>query len=174
MENELNRESGGGEKGEGAGDINEAAQKYIDNAVNAQNRYVDQGVNSFIDGHTEGTGEIRVPETPKPASLSDVDARKWYLDSESKIPSLLDKTKPLEQQAKQAVELRNQFRTQARAAMANSAAAEALDITDPNQTWQMLIDKYSAKGLSGDDIYREIIKAAQRSRTSVNNILGID
>jgi hypothetical protein len=58
--------------------------------------------------------------------------------------------------------------------MTNRTAAEALDITDPNQTWQMLVDKYSAKGLSGDDLYREIIKAAQRSRTSVNHMLGID
>ena len=122
----------------------------------------------------EGMGKVKFSEPPKPTSLSDIDARKWYLDSESQIPSLLDKTKSLEQQAKQAVELRNRFRTQARAAMTNRAAAEALDITDPNQTWQMLVDKYSAKGLSGDDLYREIIKAAQRSRTSVNHMLGID
>jgi len=122
----------------------------------------------------EGARELQIPEPPKPASLSDVDARKWYLENEPKIPSLLDKTKPLEQQAKQAVELRNQFRTQARAAMTNRVAAEALDITDPNQTCQMLVDKYSAKGLSGDDLYREVIKAAQRSRTSVNHMLGID
>ena len=153
--------------------IVEIAENLHQNTVQKQQKSATMQTTDRV-GRNEGAGEIKIPEPPKLASLSDVDARKWYLDSESKIPSLLDKTKSLEQQAKQAVELRNQFRTQARAAMTNRTAAEALDITDPNQTWEMLVDKYSAKGLSGDDLFREIINAAQRSRTGVNHMLGID
>ena len=46
-------------------------------------------------------------------SLSNVEARKWYLEQEAKIPNMIDKSLSLEEQAKQAFNLRNKFRTQA-------------------------------------------------------------
>lgn len=71
----------------------------------------------------------------EPGTLSNVDARKWYLEQEAKISDLIDDSLPLEQQAKQAFDLRNQYRTQARELMSDRQLAESLYITEPNLTW---------------------------------------
>ena len=76
----------------------------------------------------------RMPEPPEPGSLSDVEARQWYLEAEARIPDLIDRSQPLEQQAQQASALRNQFRTQARNGMSNQALAEQLFESNPNMT----------------------------------------
>ena len=110
----------------------------------------------------------------KPGTLSNADARRWYLEQEAKIPDLIDDSLPIEQQARQAFDLRNQYRTQARELMLDQQLAESLFRTDPNLTWDQIIQKQVAKGLSGDDIYREILESSQRSRTSVNQSLGLE
>ncbi len=107
-------------------------------------------------------------------SLSNVEARKWYLEQEAKIPDMIDKSLPLEEQAKQAFNLRNQFRTLARELMADRATAESLYKTDPNLTWEEIVRKQREKGLKGDDIYKAIIESSQRSRKSVNKSLGLE
>ncbi len=111
---------------------------------------------------------------PTLESLSDVEARKWYIEQESKIPDLIDKNLTLEQQARQASELRNQFRTEARELMSDRTLAESLYKTDPNMTWEQIVNKYTNKGFSGDSLWQEIINASTRSRTKVNQSLGID
>ena len=100
--------------------------------------------------------------------------RKWYLEHEAMIPDLLDKNLSIEEQAKQAFYLRNQFRTEARELMADRNLAEQLYLTDKNLTWEEIVQKQIDKGLSGDAIYREIIRSSQRSRKSVNQILGLE
>ena len=110
----------------------------------------------------------------EPGTLSNVDARKWYLEQEAKIPDLIDDSLPLEQQARQAFDLRNQYRTQARELMSDRQLAESLYASDPNLTWEQIIQKQIDKGLSGDDIYKAIIESSQRSRTSVNQSLGLE
>ena len=110
---------------------------------------------------------------PKRGTLSNVETRKWYLEQESKIPNLIDKSLALEEQAKQAFTLRNQYRTQARELMADRQAAEALNKSDPNMTWEEIVNKYISKGFSGDELYQEIINSSQRSRQSVNESLGL-
>jgi len=109
----------------------------------------------------------------EPGSLSNVDSRKWYLENEAKIPSMIDKNLSLEQQAKQAFDLRNQFRTQARELMSDRELAESLYKTDPNISWEQVVQKQVNKGLSGEDIYKAIVESSQRSRTSVNESLGL-
>jgi uncharacterized protein YkwD len=109
----------------------------------------------------------------KPGTLSNLDARQWYLEQESKIPNMIDKNLSLEDQAKQAFDLRNQFRTQARDLMSDRDLAASLNKADPNLTWEQVVQKYSDKGFKGDALYQEIINAAQRSRTSVNESLGL-
>lgn len=51
--------------------------------------------------------------------------------------------------------------------------AASLNMSDPNMTWEQVVQKYSEKGFQGDSLYQEIINAAQRSRTIVNESLGI-
>ena len=58
--------------------------------------------------------------------------------------------------------------------MLDQQLAESLLWTDPNLTWDQIIQKQIAKGLSGDDIYREILESSQRSRTSINQSLGLE
>ncbi|MFA1744136.1 hypothetical protein ACDQ58_03915, partial [Fusobacterium animalis] len=106
-------------------------------------------------------------------SLSNVEARKWYLEQEAKIPDMIDSSLSLEEQAKQAFNLRNKFRTEARELMAVRATAESLYKTDPNWSWEKIVQKQVEKGLSGDDIYKEIIASSQRSRDAVNKSLGV-
>lgn len=87
---------------------------------------------------------------------------------------MIDDSLPLEQQARQAFDLRNQYRTQARELMSDRQLAESLYSTDPNLTWEQIVQKQMDKGLSGDDIYKAIIESSQRSRTSVNQSLGLE
>lgn len=110
----------------------------------------------------------------KAGTLSNLETRQWYLQQEAKIPELINKNASLEEQARQAFDLRNQFRTQARELMADRDLAASLNKTDPNLTWEQVIQKYTEKGFQGDDLYREIVNSAQRSRTSVNKSLGIE
>lgn len=114
------------------------------------------------------------PETPQKHSLSNVEARKWYLEQEKKIPDMIDKNSSLEEQAKQAFNLRNKFRTEARELMADRTTAEQLYRADPNRTWEQIVQRQKDKGLVGDDVYREIIESSQRSRKSVNKSLGLE
>ena len=118
--------------------------------------------------------EDNVGDDFEPGSLNNVEARKWYLEHEAQIPDMIDKSLPLEEQAKQAFNYRNQFRTQARELMADRELAESLYKTDPNLTWEQLIQKQINKGYTGDDIYKAIIESSQRSRKSVNKSLGLE
>lgn len=113
-------------------------------------------------------------KAPNPGSLSNVETRKWYLEQETKIADQIDSSLPLKQQAEQAVELRNQYRTQAREAMADRELANQLNITDPNKTVEQLIAEKQAKGLTGDDVWQDIIDSSMRSRKSVNKSLGLE
>ena len=107
-------------------------------------------------------------------SLSNVEARKWYLDQEQKITEQIDKNLSVKEQAKQAFELRNQYRTQARELMKDQELAASLNITDPNRTWEEIVQRQIEKGYAGDDIYKQIIESSQRSRTAVNQQLGLE
>lgn len=109
---------------------------------------------------------------PDAASMSNVEVRQWYLKQEAMIPELIDPTASLEIQAKQAVELRNVFRTSARVAMQDQDAAKLLEKANPKMTWEQVVQKYSAL-YKGDELYRQIILASQRSRDSVNQSLGL-
>jgi filamentous hemagglutinin len=104
--------------------------------------------------------------------MSNAEVRWWYLEQEAKIPQMIDKTAPLEQQAKQAFDLRNAFRSTARDAMIDQKAADMLRISEPNLTWEQAVQKYSVN-YSGDDVWKQIIEASMRSRSSVNQSLGI-
>ena len=109
----------------------------------------------------------------KPGTLSNIETRTWYLEQESRISNLLDKKLSLEQQARQAFELRNQFRTEARELMADRNLAEVLNKTEKNLTWEQLVSKKMQEGFSGDELWKSIIESSQKSRASVNESLGL-
>jgi len=107
-------------------------------------------------------------------SLDNVEARKWYLSHEEKIAEQVDRSLPIKEQARQAFDLRNQYRTEARELMADRKLAESLYESDPNYTWEQMVQKQINRGLTGDDIYKAILESSQRSRKSVNQSLGLE
>lgn len=108
------------------------------------------------------------------ASLSNLDARKWYLRQETTIPGRIDKNLSLEDQAKQAFEWRNRIRTRARELMMDRKTAEGLNITDPNKTWEQMVQKAINDGHSGEGIYTAIIESSTHSRADVNKKFGLE
>lgn len=107
--------------------------------------------------------------------MSDYNVRKWYLAHDKKIPDFIDKSLPIEEQAKQACALRNKFRTQARDLMADQKLRKELDISDPNKSFEeLLTDKMQRKNLSRDEAIADILKTAVKTRKSVNQKLGLE
>lgn len=107
--------------------------------------------------------------------LGDREVRIWYKTHDEKIPELIDASLPLEEQAKQACQLRNENRTNARDLMRDQKKRRELDKTDPNKTFEQLIDhKMEDKGLSYDDAVEDILKTATKTRESVNKMLGLE
>ena len=97
--------------------------------------------------------------------LSDREARQWYLEQDSRIPEMIDKTLPLEEQAKQSFELRNKFRTQTRDLMKDQEKRKKLNREEPNKSFEELINKkMREKKLSREEAYKDIIKTASKTR----------
>lgn len=107
--------------------------------------------------------------------MSDVEARKWYLAHDKTIPDLIDRSKSVEEQAKQACDLRNQFRTQTRELMADQEKRRQLDIDDPNKSFNELIaDKMQRKNLTREQAVEDVLKTATKTRKSVNQKYGLE
>ena len=79
-----------------------------------------------------------------------------------------------EQRARTLFGARNSLRTRARDLMADRELAQALAANEPNMTWPEIVAKYQARGFTGDDLWNEIANAASRSRSSVNEMFGLD
>ena len=109
-----------------------------------------------------------------PGTLSSRSARAWYLSQEERIPNLIDRTQPLDMQARQAFEMRNDIRTQARDLMADRDRADFLGRTEPNMTWNQIVERYTSQGYTGDALWNRILGSSQRSRQSVNRSLGVE
>lgn len=118
----------------------------------------------------EESGIIKLKGT-----MSNLDARKWYLAHDKTIPDLIDKSASIEEQARQACDLRNKFRTQARDLMADQELRKQLDIEDPNKSFEELVkDKMKRKNLTKEQAIEDILKTASKTRKSVNKALGLE
>lgn len=107
--------------------------------------------------------------------MSDRDARLWYVAHDKNIPDLIDRTNPIEDQARQACDLRNQYRYQARELMADQEKRKKLDVTDPIKSFDELMQhKMEDKGLSYEKALEDIVKTATKTRKSVNDELGVE
>lgn len=144
----------------------ELAEKLI---LSIPESYEDQGLTL-----TERVRKQNLPETPGEGSLSAYQTRVWYKWQQSMIESRLDRSQPLEQQAKQAFEMRNGIRTQARKAMQDTAWAQHLFGQRANRTFDELVNYYRDKGFSGDNLWKEIIKAAMRSNSAIDGMFNLD
>jgi hypothetical protein len=117
---------------------------------------------------------INSDSDPKPRSLSNEEARKWYLAMDAKIPDQIDRSKPIEEQARQACELRNWYRTRTRDLMADQETRKELDRDHPNKTFdELLADKMERKKLNREDAIKDILKTAAKTNSEVNKKLGL-
>ena len=102
-------------------------------------------------------------------SLSDKVTRQWYVLHDKKIPDMIDRNQSIEDQARQAHALRNQFRTNARDLMLNHDERKWLDKSHPNLTFEEQVDKkMSDKGMTRDEAIQDILKTASKSNKKVN------
>ena len=131
-----NRDTGGQGNRENPGGMNKAddlskLSTKVDDVVDVADDLGDAAkVVDKIDDVTDTVDDVAgfgdIEGGLEPGTLSNIDARKWYLEQEAKIPNLIDDSIPLEQQVRHAFELRNQYRRQARELMSDQQLAEFL------------------------------------------------
>ena len=101
-------------------------------------------------------------------------AAEWYHQQLDAIPRQIDRTRSLRDQARQAFELRNQARIDARALMSDRAKALGYGITDPISTWQEMIRHVvEVRGKTGSEVWEYILESSTRSRPSVDAAAGL-
>ena len=107
--------------------------------------------------------------------LDNKTVREWYIYQSEWIHSQISTELPIEERARQAFELRNQYRRQARDLMADQELRRKLDREDPLWAWEALIAHKMQKrpGISREDAVRSIYESAVRSRRSVNEKFGL-
>ena len=108
-------------------------------------------------------------------AANNVAVRQHYLKTLEGIPGKIDGSLPIREQALQAFQLRNAAKVEARAMMTDRQAAALLDKTDPIPTLQDVVRKVydGGRGPVGDDMWRAILESSTRSRSSVNQALGV-
>ncbi|APR83243.1 Hypothetical protein A7982_08592 [Minicystis rosea] len=87
---------------------------------------------------------------------------------------------PAEERARRAFQMRHDARQTTRAMMKNAAEIALLQKRDQEKygnpdgpTFEMLVERERKKGLTGDDVYEAIVKSAQRTDQSVNELFGL-
>lgn len=106
--------------------------------------------------------------------MSNADVRKWYNEHDKKINELIDKSKMLEEQAKQAHSLRNKYKYQARELMKNQEERKELDSNFPLQDFDFYFNKYRRDNIPKEDIYKAIIDSSMRPNKEVNRRFGLE
>jgi hypothetical protein len=108
-------------------------------------------------------------------AANNVAVRQHYLKTLEGIPGKIDGSLPIREQALQVFQLRNAAKVEARAMMTDRQAAALLDKTDPIPTLQDVVRKVydGGRGPVGDDMWRAILESSTRSRSSVNQALGV-
>ena len=102
-------------------------------------------------------------------------ARKWYKWHDENIPNLIDGTKNIEEQARQACELRNNYRTQTRDLMKDQEKRRDLDKNYPNLSFEeLLYKKMKDKSLTKDEVIFDILKTATKTNKQVNKKFGLE
>ncbi len=101
-------------------------------------------------------------------TLDDVAARRWYHQQLDNIPGQIDRTASVRNQARQAFDLRNQAKMNARDLMMDQNAVRALDVSDPIPSWQDMIRHAQSKGHEGSAIWDYILESSTRSRACVD------
>ncbi len=100
--------------------------------------------------------------------------REWYVANVRDIPNKIDKNESLEKQVKQAFELRNSYKHQARVAMSDRKTAEMLEKEKPAKTFEELLEsKMKRKNMTKEEALKDILKTASKTNADVNKEFGL-
>lgn len=114
-------------------------------------------------------------ENIKDSKLSNLEVRQWYTTHLARIPEQIDKTLPIEQQARQAFELRNQYKVQAREKMADVQKRADIEAKHPLPVFEERFHELTTVcGMTETEAYESIIESASRSNKIVNKIFGLE
>lgn len=106
--------------------------------------------------------------------LDDTAVRRWYIYHDRGIHQELDRSLPWEELVRQAFELRNRYRTQARALMSDTAKRLRLESEHPNPTFEEMVrHKMEDKGLTYEEALEDIYDTVTKTNIRVNGILGL-
>ena len=101
--------------------------------------------------------------------------REWYVYHDKRIHARISKDLSTEEQARQAFELRNQYRRQARDLMADQTLRRELDRDSPMKEWEVLIsEKMNNKNMSRKEAIEDIYKTSIKSNEGVNKKFGLE
>ncbi len=156
------------ETAEGTAGITGITKVRHDEPVDVYNFHVDEWNSFFVSKGLIYVHNNEIEHVLEKHSLSNEEVRQWYKDRLAEIDKSLDKNAPLEQQARQAHAMRNEYRTRARELMKDRAEAARLDREHPHLTWEEAVRKYESKGYTGDEVYKQIIGSSQRSNSEVD------
>lgn len=106
--------------------------------------------------------------------MSSRDVRKWYDAHDKKIYEHIDTSRPIEEQAKQAHMLRNQYKFQARELMEDQEARKGLDRDFPLHDFSYYFEKYSQMYDNEEDVYKAIVNSSMRPNKEVNKKFGLE
>ena len=112
-------------------------------------------------------------------TLSDDETRTVYTTFELRMgevhAQLVRDGAGAEERARTMYGMRAALRSWTCALMENRELAEYLNANEPNPTFEALVERQrTKKGLTGDAIFEAIVASSMRSRSSVNDALGID
>jgi filamentous hemagglutinin len=119
--------------------------------------------------------QFNIPSIPSANTLSNYKVRIWYKYTKANIENVIDKKKSLELQAKQAFNLRNTYRSNARDYMQDRKLAEYLQQNEVNEVWENFIQTTSIKtGKTGDALWSEIRDKSMHGRERVDELFKLD
>lgn len=106
--------------------------------------------------------------------LGNKEVRLWYKAHDENIINLIDTSKALEEQARQACDLRNRFKYEARELMKDQKMRKSLDEKEPYKSFEYLVNrKITLYGLSGDDVYKDILRSSGTTNKQYDKKAGL-
>ena len=111
----------------------------------------------------------------KPISaFGNQEVREWYWSNVHNIQNEIDRTKSLEEQTRQAFELRNKYKREARLAMADKETADCLDDKRPVKSFEELLEsKMKRKNMTREEALRDMLETASTTNSVVDKQFGL-
>ncbi len=114
---------------------------------------------------------FKITDPPLPASLGNYQTRIWYTWKKMQIEKQIKRIKKLEEKAKKAFELRNEYRTAARQYMKDRKWANYLEEVEKNREWTIYLEYMKKK--FPENYYNEIINNASKGRDDVDRLFNL-